>query len=509
MTTSHSTASFRIPHQRFSDVENEPRKYLLPISGYQTTPLVSLEEAITPVKHLLDEDIDTKVYIAKQNCKEPKDGLTQNESAALQLYTMEGDNSNESLYLVLNQTLRAESRRRLKIWFPFLKLLLTGLWKLPNQKMCVYRGVNADLSEKLNIGDTVVWWGFSSCTKSLDVLQSEQFLTKSGTRTLFNVECYNGKFIRNHSFYEAEDEVLLLPATQLVVASKLSPAPGLHIIHVKELKNPPVQLLKPPFVEDSKVSRKIGEDQRMSTPFSHSSVNNICINSNSGSHVSIINNGNYATNACDRIQRKHYPVSSFDCITLDGGFDVQLSHSYDKQSVVEIETYESLHTSRCIQTVVENKTLGIRLGSCSYSVMKVFIQMPSLRCLTANGSGQIVSTNTLLSAADTLQLFLHGSSNVNLAVDVNSLQVRLHGSGSLKLQGKVQNVLQLECHGSGMFDGAHCAAEVARATLQGSCTAYIVGVKAVHLSIGGVSNAFYRGPLKERHVGGSSLARQF
>ncbi|CAF1279596.1 unnamed protein product [Adineta ricciae] len=186
MTTSHSTTSSRIPHQRFSDVENEPRKYLLPISGYQTTPLVSLEEAITPVKHLLDEDIDAKVYISKQNCKEPKDGLTQNESAALQLYTMESDNSNASLYLVLNQTLRAESRRALTIWFPFLKLLLTGLWKLPNQKMCIYRGVNADLSEKLNIGDTVVWWGFSSCTKSLDVLQSEQFLTKSGTRTVFD-----------------------------------------------------------------------------------------------------------------------------------------------------------------------------------------------------------------------------------------------------------------------------------------------------------------------------------
>ncbi|CAF1279579.1 unnamed protein product [Adineta ricciae] len=300
-----------------------------------------------------------------------------------------------------------------------------------------------------------------------------------------------------------------MPATQLVVASKLSPAPGLHIIHVKELKNPPVQLLKPPFVEDSNDSRETGKDQRMSTPFSQSSVNNMCINNSSGSHVSIINNGSYATNACDRTQRKQYPVSSFDCIILDGEFDVQLSHSYEKQSVVEIETHESLHTSRCIQTVVENNTLGIRLGSCSYSVMKVFIQMPSLRCLTANGSGQIVSTNTLLSAADTLQLFLHGSSNVNLAVDVNSLQARLHGSGSLKLRGRVQNILQLESHGSGAFDGTHCAAEVAKANLQGSCTAYIVGVKAIHLSVGGVSNAFYRGPLKERHVAGSGLARLF
>ncbi|CAF1393994.1 unnamed protein product [Didymodactylos carnosus] len=238
-------------HQRFTDVQYEPNKLLLPVSGYQNTPLVSLEQAIEPVKDLIDEDVSTKVYIAKRNCKTPKDGLTQDESASIQLYTMECDEHEQSLYYVLNKTLRMEDRKKLTVWFYYLKLLLTALWKLPCEKKIIYRGVNGNSSENFNFGDDVAWWGFSSCTESLNVLEAEEFLGKSGVRTLFNIECCNGKVIRNHSFYKAEDEVLLMPATQMVVVGKVSPAPGLYIIQMRELENPTVILLKPPFSKET------------------------------------------------------------------------------------------------------------------------------------------------------------------------------------------------------------------------------------------------------------------
>ncbi len=35
---------------RFIDADNEPTKTLLPIEGYEKYPLVSIEEAIKPVK---------------------------------------------------------------------------------------------------------------------------------------------------------------------------------------------------------------------------------------------------------------------------------------------------------------------------------------------------------------------------------------------------------------------------------------------------------------------------
>ena len=68
----------------------------------------------------------------------------------------------------------------------------------------------------------------------------------TGDRTLFSVEAINGRIIRAHSQFVTEDEVLLLPATRVVVQSQYSPAADLHIIHLKQVI-PEEVLLEPPF----------------------------------------------------------------------------------------------------------------------------------------------------------------------------------------------------------------------------------------------------------------------
>ncbi|CAF1405104.1 unnamed protein product [Rotaria sordida] len=74
----------------------------------------------------------------------------------------------------------------------------------------------------------------------------EQFVGKSGVRTLFNIECINGKAIRAHSHYKKESEILLLPGTYLRVVGKWSPAKDLYIIHLRET-SAPRPFLEPPF----------------------------------------------------------------------------------------------------------------------------------------------------------------------------------------------------------------------------------------------------------------------
>ncbi|CAF1367369.1 unnamed protein product [Adineta steineri] len=59
----------------------------------------------------------------------------------------------------------------------------------------IYRGVEMDLSAQYPQGQIFTWWGFSSCTNSVQVLQSEQFLGKTGDRTLFSIDCESGKNI--------------------------------------------------------------------------------------------------------------------------------------------------------------------------------------------------------------------------------------------------------------------------------------------------------------------------
>ncbi|CAF1309449.1 unnamed protein product [Didymodactylos carnosus] len=223
--------------ERYADIKNErPEKILLPIEGYQDRPIVSLEEAVKSIEHLVP-GIEVKVYVAKQNCKRPSAPLNQDEAAAIQLYTIESINTEQSLYFVLSQTLRSENRQKLKPWFSYLKLLLTALSKLPTvSNTTVYRGVKTDLSKSYVKNQIVVWWGFSSCTQSIG--QSEQFLGKTGNRTLFSIECQNGRNIQNYSFIPAENEILLLPAIHLQVVSSLTPAVGIHMIQLKEVNAP-------------------------------------------------------------------------------------------------------------------------------------------------------------------------------------------------------------------------------------------------------------------------------
>jgi Ran GTPase-activating protein (RanGAP) involved in mRNA processing and transport len=232
-------------HDRFLDAGQEPRRMLQPVEGYQKMPLVTLEQAVESIVFCCP-DINRRAFIAMSNAETPADGLDQNESASIFLYTMEWTPRDECLYYVLNQTLRTENRQKLKPWYSYLKLILTALHKLPPQKQTIWRGVTLDLSQQYEVGKRYVWWAFSSCTRSLAVLEANQFLGKHGSRTLFNIECQNGKTIRSHSYINVEDEILLLPATQFEVVSKLKPSSDLYIIHLKQV-DPPFPLIELPF----------------------------------------------------------------------------------------------------------------------------------------------------------------------------------------------------------------------------------------------------------------------
>ena len=76
-------------------------------------PLVTLEEVIEPLVSILP-DIRLKARIVKQKCRNPADGLTSDQSAAIVLYTIEWEVQNRSLYFVLNTHLRTPDRTMLK-----------------------------------------------------------------------------------------------------------------------------------------------------------------------------------------------------------------------------------------------------------------------------------------------------------------------------------------------------------------------------------------------------------
>jgi hypothetical protein len=217
------------------------------VIGYANEPLLPLVKACAPLINIV-HDLSTYIQFSlNETPEQPPDGLTIDESAAIRLYTMEWEGSHRSLYSMLNHTLKKGTREELHPYYKYLKLLLTALVKLPCvEPLTVWRGVTKNASAEFSPGTPVTWWSFSSCTTSLSVLESNIYLGNTGERTLFSVEVINGRIIRNHSYFVTEDEILLLPGTHMIVQSQLSPAPDLHIIHLKQVR-PEEVLLEPPF----------------------------------------------------------------------------------------------------------------------------------------------------------------------------------------------------------------------------------------------------------------------
>lgn len=221
-------------HSRFDDFSDEPLQMLNPIKGFEKKPLVSLKDSVRPITYLFNS-IEQYIWISKENCKYPADGLTQDESASIHLYTMEFQ-PGPSLYRVLNRTLRSRDRGALTPWFLYLRLFLTALNKLPSHSCKVWRGMRGvDIVSRYKQGESFVWWGVSSTTESLGVIESQNFLGSFGPRTIFAINCRNGKKIAAHSYFEDEEqEVLLLPGSSFRIKGVINQPGGLYIVDIEE-----------------------------------------------------------------------------------------------------------------------------------------------------------------------------------------------------------------------------------------------------------------------------------
>ena len=237
-----------VEHDRIiTNVTINIQSELDPIIEYVKVPLLPLIKACAPlfdVVHNLSVYVQTALHDTPE---QPPNGLTVDESAAIRLYTFQWERPHRSLYSMLNQTLTMTDRQQLQPYARYLKLLLTALVKLPCiPPQTVWRGIREDVSMNYLDGTSVTWWGFSSCTTSMPVLTENTFLGNEGPRTMFSVETINGRAIHAHSTFTYENEIVLLPGTQMIVQTKMSQPSDLHIVHLKQIL-PKKKLLEVPF----------------------------------------------------------------------------------------------------------------------------------------------------------------------------------------------------------------------------------------------------------------------
>ncbi|NDC43241.1 MAG: hypothetical protein EBZ77_17120, partial [Chitinophagia bacterium] len=177
--------------------------------------------------------------------------------AALQMYTLEFRGT--SVFEALNEALRSKLRSKCAPFRRYIWMLMHAMREAPAfEGPTVYRGVREDLRSTYKKGRTVTWHGFSSCTSSLEVLQSEQFCGASGQRTICIIALTQGRarWIADVSMVETEDEVLLPPNTRVRVDSTLDAGNGLVLVSLTELEPlDPILLFDKPSVEAVEAER--------------------------------------------------------------------------------------------------------------------------------------------------------------------------------------------------------------------------------------------------------------
>jgi hypothetical protein len=224
-----------ISEQKFNsfDIAQQPQRLYLPNEQTEIIPIVPLEIAIHPLIELVPT-IDKKVKLAKQNCTNPSDGLSCDESAAIYLCSMRWEPVNECFYFILNATLRDHDQQKLKPWNLYLRLLFTALNRLPSTRITFYRGMEQDLVKNTSKGNFFIFWDFTFCSLSVALSKSNQSHDQIGKRTIFAFECCNAKFIEHHSCDHSKNEILLIP-TQFQFSGYLDRKNDLDIIRLKEI----------------------------------------------------------------------------------------------------------------------------------------------------------------------------------------------------------------------------------------------------------------------------------
>jgi hypothetical protein len=197
--------------ERLQSVGDEKLEALVAINGIAGLKRPDFSGSITAVHKVLKDikyAVDAAQKFAKGISAGARDGLDEDEVAALYLYT-----TGSSFYRQLNAALRDPDRSKATPYHLYLRLFLDALAKLPRCDAPLYRGVHADLTKQYPQGATITWWGVSSCTPKLSVAQG--FLAGKGM--LFEVTPKTAVSIMKFSAFKGEEEYVLAPGTQLTV----------------------------------------------------------------------------------------------------------------------------------------------------------------------------------------------------------------------------------------------------------------------------------------------------
>ena len=252
------TTRNRLPTAERSPPVLTPRRRSRRCSGIELAPVLALRRAVLPLQKIVPgvrELAAAALAFAANKLLLDVDahGLTENEVAAINLLTL-----NSPFRHTLDAMMRANDNKDVEPFFPYLRLVLSALMKLPDYAksvFCVMEGGRGASERDYEVGTEFYWphvaRGHTELLHAVEAVlgASRRSRSRGPPPMLFCVEGGTARDVRAYSsLYDNEEIIVLLPGAQFAVSSRIAMAPvapaGITLITVRELSANAVPLFR-------------------------------------------------------------------------------------------------------------------------------------------------------------------------------------------------------------------------------------------------------------------------
>lgn len=225
--------------------------------------------------------------------------------------------------------------------------------------------------------------------------------------------------------------------------------------------------------------------------------------------------------AIGQATKKTFELPEFKGIYVNSGYTVYLKQTNKQEVIAEADADILSITNILVENGIlminmekkpetGNKSVWSKIEDLKVNpTMKVYVSVRDINELQVNGSGKIISENSL--ASNNLNLLVSGSGEMNVDIKGDELTAEVTGAGSLIIKGYASN-LNVRLSGSGSLKAFNCPVPKATITLSGSGEAEVNVEETLNASITGSGNIRHKGNTKSvvrKIYGSGTIARAY
>ena len=208
----------------------------------------------------------------------------------------------------------------------------------------------------------------------------------------------------------------------------------------------------------------------------------------------------------ESVTTRTFELDTYKAISVNGRFDLIIREGVGHRIEIEAESNLIEH----IYAKVINETLIIteedRRCLNNRRPMRIYATADALEAISLWGMGNVTGDSLIV---DHLNLNLAGSGQLDLDIDVNTLDATLSGSGTLELDGTARET-DLRLIGSGEMDLLDLPHAVCDIEVGGSGDAYVNVDESLNVQINGSGSVFYLGnPTLREEINGSGEVSRY